>query len=133
MHLLSHTAIRQWGHCRLAGIMEHIEQVAVHSGDSDCSISIRVVPSSCLEIIRSWTKNMAKQLNACGLINCQHAITASSEVFLLEANPQASCTVPFIKSNGATIVYICFPFFRLEKLFMKYILQERLFLLVKLE
>ncbi|KAJ7947768.1 carbamoyl-phosphate synthase large chain, chloroplastic [Quillaja saponaria] len=84
------------GNVVIGGIMEHIEQAGVHSGDSACSIPTRTVPSSCLEIIRSWTTKLAKRLNVCGLMNCQYAIAASGEVFLLEANPRASRTVPFV-------------------------------------
>ncbi|KAK4286478.1 hypothetical protein QN277_003029 [Acacia crassicarpa] len=84
------------GNVVIGGIMEHIEQAGVHSGDSACSIPTRTVPSSCLETIRSWTEKLAKKLNVCGLMNCQYAITASGDVFLLEANPRASRTVPFV-------------------------------------
>ncbi|KAI4322225.1 hypothetical protein L6164_021936 [Bauhinia variegata] len=84
------------GNVVIGGIMEHIEQAGVHSGDSACSIPTRTVPSSVLETIRSWTEKLAKRLNVCGLMNCQYAITASRDVFLLEANPRASRTVPFV-------------------------------------
>ncbi|KAL1345412.1 hypothetical protein HN51_019162 [Arachis hypogaea] len=84
------------GNVVIGGIMEHIEQAGVHSGDSACSIPTRTVPSSCLETIRSWTEKLAKRLNVCGLMNCQYAINNSEEVFLLEANPRASRTVPFV-------------------------------------
>ncbi|CAL0332271.1 unnamed protein product [Lupinus luteus] len=84
------------GNVVIGGIMEHIEQAGVHSGDSACSIPTRTVPSSCLETIRSWTEKLAKKLNVCGLMNCQYAITTSGGVFLLEANPRASRTVPFV-------------------------------------
>ncbi|EPS61398.1 hypothetical protein M569_13397, partial [Genlisea aurea] len=81
----------------IGGIMEHIEQAGVHSGDSACMLPTQTVSSSCLETIRSWTVKLAKRLNVCGLMNCQYAITtSSSEVFLLEANPRASRTVPFV-------------------------------------
>ncbi|GAB2220130.1 hypothetical protein Droror1_Dr00007773 [Drosera rotundifolia] len=85
-----------YGNVVIGGIMEHIEQAGVHSGDSACSLPTKTVPSSCLETIRSWTKKLAKKLNVCGLMNCQYAITASGEVFILEANPRASRTVPFV-------------------------------------
>ncbi|XP_061354966.1 carbamoyl-phosphate synthase large chain, chloroplastic [Gastrolobium bilobum] len=85
-----------YGNVVIGGIMEHIEQAGIHSGDSACSIPTRTVASSCLETIRSWTEKMAKQLNVCGLMNCQYAITPSGDVFLLEANPRASRTVPFV-------------------------------------
>lgn len=84
------------GNVVIGGIMEHIEQAGVHSGDSACSIPTKTVSSSCLDIIRSCTVKLAKRLNVCGLMNCQYAITASGKVFLLEANPRASRTVPFV-------------------------------------
>ncbi|PSR95166.1 Carbamoyl-phosphate synthase large chain like [Actinidia chinensis var. chinensis] len=84
------------GNVVIGGIMEHIEQAGVHSGDSACSIPTKTVSSTCLDTIRSWTVKLAKRLNVCGLMNCQYAITASGQVFLLEANPRASRTVPFV-------------------------------------
>jgi carbamoyl-phosphate synthase large subunit len=80
----------------IGGIMEHIEQAGVHSGDSACSIPTETVSPTCLSIIRSWTSKLAKRLGVCGLMNCQYAITPSGEVYLLEANPRASRTVPFV-------------------------------------
>ncbi|OAY51672.1 carbamoyl-phosphate synthase large chain, chloroplastic [Manihot esculenta] len=85
-----------YGNVIIGGIMEHIEQAGVHSGDSACILPTQTVSSSCLATIKSWTKKLAKSLNVCGLMNCQYAITASGEVFLLEANPRASRTVPFV-------------------------------------
>ncbi|KAJ8751398.1 hypothetical protein K2173_016601 [Erythroxylum novogranatense] len=84
------------GNVVIGGIMEHIEQAGVHSGDSACILPTQTVSSSCLATIRSWTIQLAKSLNVCGLMNCQYAITAAGEVFLLEANPRASRTVPFV-------------------------------------
>ncbi|KAM3231960.1 carbamoyl-phosphate synthase large chain, chloroplastic [Capsicum chacoense] len=84
------------GNVVIGGIMEHIEQAGVHSGDSACMLPTKTISDSCLETIRSWTTKLAKRLNVCGLMNCQYAITASGEVFLLEANPRASRTVPFV-------------------------------------
>ncbi|THG21528.1 hypothetical protein TEA_018540 [Camellia sinensis var. sinensis] len=84
------------GNVVIGGIMEHIEQAGVHSGDSACSIPTKTVSSTCLDTIRSWTVKLAKRLNVCGLMNCQYAITAFGQVFLLEANPRASRTVPFV-------------------------------------
>ncbi|XP_008807006.2 carbamoyl-phosphate synthase large chain, chloroplastic-like [Phoenix dactylifera] len=80
----------------IGGIMEHIEQAGVHSGDSACSLPTKTVSTNCLNTIRSWTTKLAKRLNVCGLMNCQYAITASGDVYLLEANPRASRTVPFV-------------------------------------
>ncbi|KAF4348273.1 hypothetical protein F8388_000542 [Cannabis sativa] len=85
-----------YGNVVIGGIMEHIEQAGVHSGDSACSLPTKTIPSSCLETIRTWTIQLAKRLNVCGLMNCQYAITVSGDVFLLEANPRASRTVPFV-------------------------------------
>ncbi|GER34035.1 carbamoyl-phosphate synthase large chain [Striga asiatica] len=85
-----------YGNVVIGGIMEHIEQAGVHSGDSACMLPTKTVSRACLDTIRSWTVKLAKRLNVCGLMNCQYAITASGEVFLLEANPRASRTVPFV-------------------------------------
>lgn len=85
-----------YGNVVIGGIMEHIEQAGVHSGDSACLLPTKNVSAVCLETIRSWTSKLAKRLNVCGLMNCQYAISASGEVFLLEANPRASRTVPFV-------------------------------------
>ncbi|KAK6115646.1 hypothetical protein DH2020_007915 [Rehmannia glutinosa] len=76
------------GNVVIGGIMEHIEQAGVHSGDSACMLPTKTVSRSCLETITSWTTKLAKRLNVCGLMNCQYAITASGDVFLLEANPR---------------------------------------------
>ncbi|XP_045799797.1 carbamoyl-phosphate synthase large chain, chloroplastic [Trifolium pratense] len=84
------------GNVVIGGIMEHIEQAGIHSGDSACSIPTRTVSAASLETIRSWTEKLAKKLNVCGLMNCQYAITPSGKVYLLEANPRASRTVPFV-------------------------------------
>ncbi|KAL3582949.1 hypothetical protein D5086_017281 [Populus alba] len=80
----------------IGGVMEHIEQAGVHSGDSACILPSQTISSSCLNTIRSWTKKLAKSLNVCGLMNCQYTITVDVEVFLLEANPCASRMVPFV-------------------------------------
>ncbi|URD76743.1 hypothetical protein MUK42_25553 [Musa troglodytarum] len=84
------------GNVVIGGIMEHIEQAGVHSGDSACLLPTKTVSNKCLETIRQWTIKLAKKLDVCGLMNCQYAITASGDVYLLEANPRASRTVPFV-------------------------------------
>ncbi|KAJ4768304.1 Carbamoyl-phosphate synthase large chain [Rhynchospora pubera] len=84
------------GNVVIGGIMEHIEQAGVHSGDSACSLPTKTVSARSLDMIRSWTTKLAKRLNVCGLMNCQYAITASGDLYLLEANPRASRTVPFV-------------------------------------
>lgn len=85
-----------YGNVVIGGIMEHIEQAGVHSGDSACSIPTKTISHSCLAKIRSWTIMLAKSLKVCGLMNCQYAITSAGDVYLLEANPRASRTVPFV-------------------------------------
>ncbi|XP_057867010.2 carbamoyl-phosphate synthase large chain, chloroplastic [Cryptomeria japonica] len=87
------------GNVVVGGIMEHIEQAGIHSGDSACSLPTKTVSPECLTIIRSWTYKLAKQLKVCGLMNCQYAITPTGEVYLLEANPRASRTVPFVSKS----------------------------------
>ncbi|KAJ6803073.1 carbamoyl-phosphate synthase large chain, chloroplastic [Iris pallida] len=85
-----------YGNVVIGGIMEHIEQAGVHSGDSACTLPTKTVSAKCLETIRSWTVKLARRLNVCGLMNCQYAITTTRDVYLLEANPRASRTVPFV-------------------------------------
>ncbi|KAG0492105.1 hypothetical protein HPP92_005503 [Vanilla planifolia] len=85
-----------YGNVVIGGIMEHIEQAGIHSGDSACSLPTKTVSKKSLELIRSWTTKLARRLGVCGLMNCQYAITASGDVYLLEANPRASRTVPFV-------------------------------------
>lgn len=84
------------GNVVIGGIMEHIEQAGVHSGDSACSIPTMTVSAHALSVIRKWTSDLAKKLKVLGLMNCQYAITSSDDVYILEANPRASRTVPFV-------------------------------------
>ncbi|CBE69192.1 MAG: carbamoyl-phosphate synthase large subunit [Candidatus Methylomirabilis oxygeniifera] len=79
----------------IGGIMEHIEAAGVHSGDSACSLPPRSVPQSLLDQIRAQTKAMALELGVIGLINIQFAIK-DGIVYVLEVNPRASRTVPFV-------------------------------------
>ncbi|MBD1911713.1 MULTISPECIES: carbamoyl-phosphate synthase large subunit [unclassified Leptolyngbya] len=88
------------GQVVIGGIMEHIEQAGIHSGDSACSIPTISLSDEVLTTIRIWTEKLAKALNVIGLMNVQYAIqgTADGEdkVYILEANPRASRTVPFV-------------------------------------
>jgi len=79
----------------IGGIMEHIEEAGIHSGDSACSLPPRSVPTSLLDQIRAQTKIMALELGVIGLINIQFAIK-DNIVYVLEVNPRASRTVPFV-------------------------------------
>lgn len=84
------------GNVVIGGIMEHIEQAGVHSGDSACSLPTQNIGSEALEKIRDSTKKLARKLGVIGLMNCQYAISLSGEVYIIEANPRASRTVPFV-------------------------------------
>ncbi len=81
----------------IAGIMEHIEEAGVHSGDSACVIPPQTIPEHLLEVIRNHTKKLALELNVTGLMNIQYAVKLDEEqVYIIEANPRASRTVPFV-------------------------------------
>ena len=83
------------GYVVIGGIMEHIEQAGIHSGDSACSIPTISLSDSALTIIRQWTVQLAKALKVIGLMNIQFAVQGD-QVYILEANPRASRTVPFV-------------------------------------
>jgi len=79
----------------IGGIMEHIEEAGIHSGDSACSLPPRSISDSLLKEIREQTAAMALELGVVGLINIQFAIKDGT-VYVLEVNPRASRTVPFV-------------------------------------
>ena len=79
----------------IAGIMEHIEEAGIHSGDSACSLPPRTLQSAVLEEIKSQTKALAAELGVRGLMNVQYAVK-SDTVYILEVNPRASRTIPFV-------------------------------------
>jgi carbamoyl-phosphate synthase large subunit len=79
----------------VAAIMEHIELAGVHSGDSACAIPPRTIPEKHLKTIEEYTAKIAKDLKVVGLINIQYAI-CNDKVYILEANPRASRTVPLV-------------------------------------
>jgi carbamoyl-phosphate synthase large subunit len=83
------------GNVVIGGIMEHIEQAGIHSGDSACSLPTVSLSSTVLEQIRTWTMQLAKELHVVGLMNIQYAVQGET-VYILEANPRASRTVPFV-------------------------------------
>lgn len=86
----------------LAGVMEHIEEAGVHSGDSACVLPSTSLDNDVLSEIRQATEKIAKDVGVKGLINIQFAVTrASKKLYVLEANPRASRTVPFVaKATG---------------------------------
>ncbi|WP_088891856.1 carbamoyl-phosphate synthase large subunit [Leptolyngbya ohadii] len=83
------------GRVVLGGVMEHIEQAGIHSGDSACSIPTISLSQPVLDTIHTWTVQLAKALNVIGLMNIQFAVQGD-QVYILEANPRASRTVPFV-------------------------------------
>ncbi|CAN8074380.1 unnamed protein product [Agarophyton chilense] len=83
------------GNVVIGGIMEHIEAAGIHSGDSACSLPTLSIPYNAMVTIRSWTIALAKRLGVIGLMNIQWAVQGET-VYILEANPRASRTVPFV-------------------------------------
>src|SRR4026207_1431409 len=92
--------------CVIAGIQEHIEEAGIHSGDSSCVLPpVRIDPEH-LETMRHYTRKLAKALSVNGLMNIQFAIK-DHRVYVLEVNPRASRTVPFVsKATGVPIARI---------------------------
>ena len=78
----------------IGGIMEHIEEAGVHSGDSACSLPYISLSPSVLDTIRQWTIQLAQALKVIGLLNIQYAVQ-EEQVYILEANPRASRTIPY--------------------------------------
>ncbi len=79
----------------IGGIMEHIEEAGVHSGDSDCVLPPYTLVDDQIDQLKEYTYALAKALNVCGLMNVQYAIK-NDEIFVLEVNPRASRTIPFV-------------------------------------
>jgi len=94
----------------IGGIMEHVEQAGVHSGDSACSLPPYSLPSALQDELRRQTTLMAKALGVVGLMNVQFAIQGEGDeavVYVLEVNPRASRTVPFVsKATGQPLAKI---------------------------
>jgi carbamoyl-phosphate synthase large subunit len=92
--------------CYIAGIMQHVEEAGVHSGDSACVIPPMSLGEEMLEEIRETTRKIALELGVIGLINVQYAV-AEGGLFVIEANPRASRTVPFVsKAIGTPLAKI---------------------------
>jgi carbamoyl-phosphate synthase large subunit len=90
----------------IGGIMQHIEQAGVHSGDSACSLPPYSLSKEVQDEMRRQTEMMAKALNVCGLMNVQFAIQDGT-VYVLEVNPRASRTVPFVsKATGLQLAKV---------------------------
>lgn len=82
-------------HVYIPAVMEHIELAGIHSGDSACVIPPVSIPKDNLETIKEYTKKIAESLHVCGLMNMQYAIE-NGKVYVIEANPRASRTVPLV-------------------------------------
>ena len=90
----------------IGGVMEHIEEAGIHSGDSSCVVPPYLVPDRHLTTIRDYTRRVARALNVIGLVNAQFAIKDET-VYVLEVNPRASRTVPYLsKATGVPLAKI---------------------------
>ncbi len=94
------------GSVMIAGIMEHIEEAGIHSGDSACSIPTFSLNKDIINQIKDFTYNLANSLKTIGLMNVQFAVK-NDQIFILEANPRASRTIPFLaKALGIPFIRI---------------------------
>ncbi len=90
----------------IAGIMEHIEEAGIHSGDSSCVLPSVTLKPAVLERIRDYTARLAKALHVVGLMNVQYAIQRDN-VYVLEVNPRASRTIPYVsKATGVPLAKV---------------------------
>ena len=94
------------GEVLIGGVMEHVEEAGVHSGDSACAIPPQTLPDWVVEVIMAYTESIAHRLDVRGLINVQFAV-ANTTVYVIEANPRASRTVPFVaKARGVPLAKV---------------------------
>ncbi|HET9608876.1 MAG TPA: carbamoyl-phosphate synthase large subunit, partial [Acidimicrobiales bacterium] len=90
----------------IGAVMEHVEEAGVHSGDSACSIPPYSLSADTVAVIEDYTQRLADALDVRGLINVQYAVK-QGQVFVIEANPRASRTVPFVaKATGVPLVKV---------------------------
>jgi carbamoyl-phosphate synthase large subunit len=90
----------------IGGVMQHIEEAGIHSGDSACSLPPYSLGEEIIDEIKRQTRALARELNVVGLMNVQFAVK-DSEVFMLEVNPRASRTVPFVsKATGVPLAKV---------------------------
>ncbi len=94
------------GEVLIGGVMEHVEAAGVHSGDSACAIPPQTLPAWVVDVISSYAEAIASALDVRGLINVQFAVQGTS-VYVIEANPRASRTVPFVaKATGVPLAKV---------------------------
>jgi len=90
----------------VAGIMQHIEEAGIHSGDSSCVLPAVSIPEDQRQTLRDYTIRLARELNVVGLMNVQYAVQ-NGKVYVLEVNPRASRTVPYVsKATGVPLAKI---------------------------
>ena len=94
------------GEVVIGGVMEHVEEAGVHSGDSACSLPPHSLDARTIAVLEDYTRRLATALDVRGLINVQYAVK-QGQVFVIEANPRASRTVPFVaKATGVPLVKV---------------------------
>jgi carbamoyl-phosphate synthase large subunit len=94
------------GEVLIGGVMEHVEEAGVHSGDSACAIPPQTLPSWVVGVIEAYARAIAARLDVRGLINVQFAVVGTT-VYVIEANPRASRTVPFVaKATGVPLAKV---------------------------
>jgi len=94
------------GEILIGGIMEHVEEAGVHSGDSACALPPQSLSPAVLDALDRHTRALADALSVCGLINVQFAVK-DGQVYVLEANPRASRTIPFVaKATGVPLAMV---------------------------
>ena len=94
------------GEVLIGGVMEHVEEAGVHSGDSACALPPQTLSTWVVEVIESYTRSIAGALRVEGLINVQFAVVGTT-VYVIEANPRASRTVPFVaKATGVPLAKV---------------------------
>jgi carbamoyl-phosphate synthase large subunit len=88
----------------IGGVMQHIEEAGIHSGDSACVLPPHSLPAAVVDEIKRQTRALARELNVKGLMNVQFAVSRDGTVYVLEVNPRASRTVPFVsKATGVPL------------------------------
>jgi len=96
-------AISDGNSVTIGGVMEHIEEAGIHSGDSACSLPTYSIKPEVISLIKEQTCKLARELNVIGLLNIQFAVK-NNEIYILEVNPRASRTIPFVsKATGVPL------------------------------
>ena len=109
-------AVCDGDHVVIGGMMQHIEEAGVHSGDSSCVLPPYTISNEQFDIMTSYTRKLAKALKVIGLVNIQYAVQ-NGEIYVLEVNPRASRTIPFVaKSTNVNLSQIAMRLMLGEKL-----------------